>query len=116
IPSEEPFQSLSELFFRKLLSLNSNKILASYKVAVRACGSDDGFTYKKATIAIDTSALVANYGEASSDGNRDRLRRLFAHEYTHLLHKAWLDQYPLSLATPLERALWECLYEGMGNY
>jgi hypothetical protein len=79
-------------------------------------GGDDGFTYEKSTIAFDVSSLVANFGEVSSDGNLDRLHRLFAHEYTHLLHKAWLDQHPLTLATPLERALWECLYEGIGNY
>lgn len=79
-------------------------------------GSEDAFTHDPHTIGFDLEKLVALYGDASSEENADRINRLFRHEYTHLLQKAWLVEHPLPLDTPLERALAEMWTEGMGNY
>ncbi len=86
------------------------------RVLIGNRGGDDGFTYGESTIAMDVRALAKNYGEASTRENRERINRLLDHEYTHLLHKLWLSQNQVKLETPLDRALWECLYEGLGNY
>jgi len=42
--------------------------------------------------------------------------RIFAHEYTHLLHKEWARQNDLKLETYKDSILWECFYEGFGMY
>jgi hypothetical protein len=78
-------------------------------------GGDDGFTSDERTIAVDLSAWARQYGEPGTAENDARLRRILSHEYTHLMTRAWRARHPVSLATPLERATWECFYEGLGN-
>lgn len=77
---------------------------------------EDAFTHDPVTIGFDLGKLAALYGDATSDENRDRIDRLFAHEYTHLLQKAWFPEHPQPMATPLERAELEIWTEGQGNY
>jgi hypothetical protein len=77
---------------------------------------DDGFTYRDDTICIDVAAMHANYGDAGTVENRQRLIRLLDHEYTHLLHHAWIRKHPISMATPFDRALRDLIVEGVGNY
>lgn len=79
------------------------------------CG-DDAFSMDGNTICFDISQLTKQYGNANDSINNARADRLFAHEYTHILHTAWLKQNPVRLNTPFERALWECWYEGLGHY
>lgn len=79
-------------------------------------GGDDGFTFRDNTVCIDLAACVRTYGSGDTKENEDRLVRLLSHEYTHLLHRAWLKKNPAVMKTPLDRALFECLYEGLGNY
>ena len=83
-------------------------------------GGEDAFTPTASRIAFDLSRLEANYGAATSAINQDRIDRFFAHEMTHLLHKAWARGRAISLDapqhSPLEAALWDCLSEGLGNY
>jgi hypothetical protein len=79
-------------------------------------GADDGFTFGFQTICFDITALLAAYGNASMEENANRLDRIFAHEYTHLLHKAWARDHHLSLPAFRDSILWECLYEGIGMY
>jgi len=79
-------------------------------------GSDDGFTYGYQTVCLDLTALNSAYGRAELPENNNRIDRIFAHEYTHLLHKAWAKNYGLKLETFKDSILWECLYEGIGMY
>lgn len=79
-------------------------------------GADDGFTYQLNTVCFDLTALQQNYGDAALKENDNRMDRLFAHEYTHLLHKKWAVRKNLSLATFRDSILWECIYEGIGMY
>lgn len=79
-------------------------------------GNDDGFTFKLNTVCLDLRALYNNYGAASLPENEDRIDRIFAHEFTHLLHKQWAKLNPLEIKTFRDSVLWECLYEGIGMY
>lgn len=79
-------------------------------------GGDDAFVFADSIICFDLSMLNQVYGSASKSQNQDRIDRFFAHEFTHLLHKAWRKELPVNLDSPLNTALWECLTEGLGNY
>lgn len=79
-------------------------------------GEDDGFTYKQQSVCLDLSALQKNYGAATLPENNARIDRIFAHEYTHLLHKEWARKNKLQLKTFADNILWECIYEGIGMY
>ena len=79
-------------------------------------GNDDGFTYQYQTVCFDLTALQRAYGSAKDSINDNRIDRIFAHEYTHVLHKEWARQHELELKTYQDSILWECLYEGIGMY
>jgi hypothetical protein len=79
-------------------------------------GGEDAFVNADTTICFDLSKLHSYYGSASTTANSSRIDRFFAHEFTHLLHKAWRKKHGLELKSPFEFALWECLTEGLGNY
>ena len=79
-------------------------------------GGDDAFTHDPHTIGFDVGKLSELYGEASSAGNAALMDRLFRHEYTHLLQKAWVRDHPLAMDTPLHAALADMWLEGQGNY
>jgi hypothetical protein len=79
-------------------------------------GGEDAFTHDPHTIGFDLERLNALYGSADANNNPERIDRLFRHEYTHLLQKAWQVDHPLQTRTPLEQALADEWLEGMGNY
>ena len=79
-------------------------------------GGGDAFTFSTKTICFDLSELQQYYGAATSAENHSRIDRFFAHEFTHVLHKAWRKQRGVEFKSPFEFALWECLTEGLGNY
>jgi hypothetical protein len=79
-------------------------------------GGEDAFVNSDATICFDLTKLQSLYGSASTTENSGRIDRLFAHEFTHVLHKAWRKKHSLELQSPFEFALWDCLTEGLGNY
>ncbi len=79
-------------------------------------GIDDGFTYQNNTVCFDLSALQNNYGSALEPINDERIDRLFAHEFTHLVHKEWARKNKLTLKSFKDSVLWECAYEGIGMY
>jgi len=79
-------------------------------------GGDDGFTSGERTIGVDLGAWVSAYGDAAAPGSDDRIVRILSHEYTHLLSRAWAKTHRVFVETPVERALWTCFHEGLGNY
>ncbi|PKV49704.1 hypothetical protein ATE84_1739 [Aquimarina sp. MAR_2010_214] len=79
-------------------------------------GGDDAFTYKNKTICLDVNALHKAYGSAKKSVNDNRIDRIFAHEFTHLLHKEWAKENNLKLDTFKDQILWECVTEGFGMY
>lgn len=79
-------------------------------------GVDDGFSYGDQTVCLDVTALLRAYGNAGLPENNYRIDRIFSHEYTHLLHKAWARKNNLLLPGFKDSMLWECLYEGIGMY
>src|SRR4030095_13289514 len=79
------------------------------------CG-EYAFTFEKQTVCLDLTALSRVYGKAGLDENGSRINRIFAHEYTHLLHKEWARKAGYNPKTFLDEILWECLYEGIGMY
>ncbi len=79
-------------------------------------GGGDAFVYSYSTICFDLNELNRYYGAASTMANSSRIDRFFAHEFTHVLHKAWRKKNNLEFDSLFEFALWECLTEGLGNY
>jgi hypothetical protein len=88
----------------------------SVDVLLGNTGGEDAFNPSGTLIAFDLGRLQDEYGPARDPENADRIDRFFAHEYTHVLHKIWRKDRGLKLESPLERALWGCLTEGLGNY
>ncbi len=85
-------------------------------VLLGAFGVDDAFTYQYNTICFDVTAYNTVYGDATLPENSEKMDRIFAHEFTHLLHKDWARRNKLVLKTFKDSVLWECLYEGIGMY
>ena len=85
-------------------------------VLVGMSEGNDAFTYQNNTICFDAEALEKLYGPAHLAENSERINRLFAHEFTHLVHKEWARKNKLQLKTFRDSVLWECLYEGLGMY
>ena len=83
-------------------------------VVIRNRGGEDAFTHDSVTIGFDVSALARVYGEASAQGNRERVDRLFRHEYVHLLQRRWLGLHPYRDTTPRGAAIAEIWAEGLG--
>jgi len=79
-------------------------------------GGDDAFTFKNKTVCLDVNALYKAYGSANDVVNDNRIDRIFAHEFTHLLHKQWVKMNNLKLNSFKDRILWECVTEGFGMY
>ena len=79
-------------------------------------GGEDAFTSGDSTIGFDLGRLHEVYGDATSAENAGRIDRFFAHEMTHILHKAWRMANPVEIESTLDYALWDCLVEGIGNY
>jgi hypothetical protein len=98
------------------IPFKSLKLSDTIFVLVGFGGYDDGFTYGPQTVCLDLTALQREYGNADLPENVSRIDRLFAHEYTHLLHKAWAINSRHELRTFRDSILWECLYEGIGMY
>ena len=76
----------------------------------------DAFTHDPTTIGFDLAELAANYGVADQPQNPALIDRLFRHEFTHLLQKAWLPTHPWLADSPLRAALLDIWLEGLGNY
>jgi hypothetical protein len=79
-------------------------------------GGGDAFTHDPSTIGFDLAELTANYGVATQPENPALMDRLFRHEFTHLLQKAWLPAHPWLADSPLRAALLDIWLEGLGNY
>ncbi|MCF2876479.1 MULTISPECIES: hypothetical protein [unclassified Tenacibaculum] len=79
-------------------------------------GGDDAFTPNVKTICLDVNTLQREYGSAKKPVNDNRIDRIFAHEFTHLLHKEWATKNNLSINTFKDQILWECTLEGFGMY
>ena len=79
-------------------------------------GGGDAFTHDPTTIGFDLAELAGNYGIANQPQSAELLDRLFRHEFTHLLQKAWLPTHPWNAASPLRAALLDIWQEGLGNY
>lgn len=79
-------------------------------------GGDDAFTPNGNTICLDVNAFHRQYGPATKPVNSNRIDRIFAHEFTHLLHKAWATKNNIEIKTFKDQILWECVTEGFGMY
>lgn len=84
-------------------------------VAVGNRGSSDGFGWVPRQIGVNLEAFHEAYGPPD-EGAVDRMTRIVAHEYVHLLN---YERYPDHMEvrdTPLNRALWTMFHEGIGDY
>lgn len=79
-------------------------------------GASDAFVHDARTIGFDLSALLSEYGSARLAANADRIDRLFRHEYSHLMQKAWLATAPWTPDTPLETAILDMWLEGLATW
>jgi hypothetical protein len=79
-------------------------------------GGGDAFAHDSTTIGFDLAELQTNYGPARAPGNTDLIDRLFRHEYTHLMQKAWFLRHPWQANSPLQEALVDLWLEGQGTY
>jgi len=89
---------------------------AAIRVVLGNRAGEDAFTHDPTTVGFDLAKLAAIYGDATNEENRDRIDRLFLHEYVHLLQKAWLPSHPQPQTTPFELAELEIWTEGLGNF
>lgn len=89
---------------------------ATVRVVLGNRAGEDAWTHDPTTIAFDVSRLEREYGPAGEAENRARIDRFFAHEFTHLLQKAWFPAHPQPMATPFELAELEMWTEGLGNW
>jgi hypothetical protein len=79
-------------------------------------GGADAFAHDSTTIGFDLAELQTSYGAARRPENIDLIDRLFRHEYTHLMQKAWFREHPWHADSPLQAALVDIWLEGQGNY
>jgi len=86
------------------------------KILIGNQGGEDAFTFSDSTICFDLARLNFVYGSSTKTLNTSRIDRFFAHEFTHVLYKAWKRDHEIVLKLPFDVALWECLVEGLGNY
>lgn len=78
-------------------------------------GSSDGFGWAPRSIGINLSAFRESYGAPDSDA-ADRMARIVAHEYLHLLTYAAWPRHRELRTTPFDRALWTLFFEGIGDF
>jgi hypothetical protein len=84
-------------------------------VVVGNRGSSDGFGWAPDYIGINVQAFAETYGPPDEDAP-DRMVRIVAHEYLHLLTYAFYPNHRELRQTPLDRALWTIYFEGIGDY
>ncbi len=84
-------------------------------VAVGNRGSSDAFGWTPIYIGINVQAFADTYGPPT-DGASDRMIRIVAHEYLHLLTYAAYPYHREYRQTPFDRALWTMFFEGIGDY
>ncbi len=84
-------------------------------VAVGNRGSSDAFGWVPDHIGINLTAVRGTYGPVD-DGSVDRITRILAHEYIHLLTYAFYPDHRDRRDTPLNRMLWTMFFEGIGDY
>jgi len=78
-------------------------------------GSSDGFGWVPDKIGINVEAFAESYGPPD-EAAVDRMVRIVAHEYLHLLTYAHYTNHRELRETPLDRALWTVFFEGIGDY
>jgi len=78
-------------------------------------GSSDGFGWVPNHIGINVQAFADTYG-SPEQGATDRMVRIVAHEYLHLLTYASYPHHRELRQTPVDRALWTMFFEGIGDY
>ena len=98
------------------MAFNDCHVPDTMYVLLGFAGGNDAFTFQYNTVCMDVSFLQKFYGDATLLENDERIDRLFAHEFTHLVHKQWRKKNNLSLVSFKDSILWECLYEGIGMY
>lgn len=90
--------------------------LDSVVIVVGDRGAEDAFADDSLTIGFDLAALQRAYGNAAGDINRERLDRIFRHEFAHVLQKRTGGGRRFTPRSPLEEALLREWTEGLGNY
>jgi hypothetical protein len=84
-------------------------------VVVGNRGSSDGFAWVPSYIGINVQAFADTYG-LPTNGASERVVRIVAHEYLHLLTYAFYENHIELRQTPFDRALWTLFFEGIGDY
>ena len=77
--------------------------------------SSDAFGWVPNYIGINVQAFAETYGPPG-DTAEDRMVRIVAHEYLHLLTYAHYPDHRARRTTPFDRALWTIFFEGIGDY
>jgi len=67
-------------------------------------------------IFFNLSVFVKSYGSGKDLKNQNRIDRIFAHEFTHLLQDRWSHKNPYQLTNHIERALVGAYKEGFGHF
>jgi len=78
-------------------------------------GSSDAFGWVPRGIGVNLQAFHASYG-APDAGAVDRMTRIVAHEYLHLVTYEAYPHHRELRDTPYRRALWTIFFEGIGDY
>lgn len=82
-------------------------------------GRRDAFTHTSkypSTIFFNVAMLAKSYGDPSTPNNKQRINRIFSHEYTHLLQHRWSQKNPYQVTNHLQAALNTSYKEGFGHF
>jgi hypothetical protein len=84
-------------------------------VVVGNRGSSDAIGWMPDFIGVNVQAVADAYGPLA-EGAQDRIVRIAAHEYIHLLTYRHYPDHGARRQTPFDRALWTIFFEGIGDY
>jgi len=97
----------------------TTEIPRKVSIVVGNRGAMDAFAHPTkfpSKIFFNLSVFVKSYGSGTDEKNQNRIDRIFAHEFTHLLQHRWSKKNPYPLANHLERALTASYKEGFGHF
>lgn len=98
-----------------MLPFEGLRSIGKIQIVLGNQNGEDAFGIGGETIYFDLSALSRLYGPVAASGKRERLDRIFAHEYTHVLQTRWEATHAFRVTTPFGRALRQLWREGLGN-
>jgi len=101
------------------IPFSSLEIPRELSIVIGNRGTDDAFVYGNkldSKVYFNVNVMTREYGDGKNEVNKERIDRIFAHEYTHLLQKRRSIKTPYKMNSNLDRALIATYKEGFAHY